>query len=113
MFKTPNKWHYMPLVARITPHWFHPLVCKMRGRAEVDTFPTLYRANKAADISRLAAGTSLEVISINRVEGRPEYLRINFVTYCLGIIYERLVNAHDSFAAFRVLLIGTLKKRER
>ena len=45
MFKTPNKWHYMPAIARVTPHWFHQFINYLRGRAEVDTFPTLYRAN--------------------------------------------------------------------
>ncbi len=25
-FRTPNKYHYVPLIARSTPHWFHKLV---------------------------------------------------------------------------------------
>ena len=44
LFKTPNKWHYMPTIARLTPHRFHQFVNKIRGRAEADTFPTRYRA---------------------------------------------------------------------
>lgn len=45
LFKTPNKYHYMPTIARLTPHAFHQYVNRLRGRAEVDTFPTRYRAN--------------------------------------------------------------------
>ena len=43
LFKTPNKTHYMPMIARITPHGFHRFVNRLRGRAEEDTFPTLGR----------------------------------------------------------------------
>jgi len=43
LFKTPNRRHYMPLIARMTPHRFHQFVNRLRGRDEVDTFPTVYR----------------------------------------------------------------------
>jgi hypothetical protein len=45
LFKTPNALHYMPLIARMTPHGFHRFVNKLRGRATIDTFPTRYRVN--------------------------------------------------------------------
>ncbi len=51
LFKTPNKTHYMPTIARLTPHRFHPFVNRIRGRAEADTFPTRYRANTYSDRS--------------------------------------------------------------
>ena len=111
MFKTPNKWHYMPTIARLTPHGFHQYVNKIRGRAEIDTFPTRYRANTKADITRLASQTGFDVISIDRVEGRPEYLRMTAPTYFLGMLYERVVNANKGLALFRVLLVGTMRKK--
>ena len=110
MFKTPNKWHYMPTIARLTPHRFHQYINRKRGREEVDTFPTLYRANTKGDVTRLARQSGFEVIQIDRIEGRPEYLRITPLTYLLGALYERLVNAFSLFAPFRVLLIGSLRK---
>lgn len=45
LFKTPNRTHYMPLIARMTPHKFHQFINRKRGRQETDTFPTRYRAN--------------------------------------------------------------------
>ena len=110
LFKTPNKWHYMPTIARVTPHRFHEYINRKRGREEVDTFPTLYRANTKGDVTNLAKQTSFDVIQIDRIEGRPEYLRINPVTYLLGALYERLVNTLTLFAPLRVLLIGSLRK---
>ena len=110
LFKTPNKWHYMPTISRITPHSFHEYVNKIRGREEVDTFPTRYRANSKGDVTRIAAQAGLQVHSIERIEGRPEYLRMTAPTYLGGLVYERLVNLTDVLAMFRILLVGAVKK---
>jgi len=110
LFKTPNKTHYMPMIARMTPHRFHRFVNRLRGRAEEDTFPTLYRANTAADVRKLAASAGLTVDRLERIEGRPEYLRITWPTYLLGAAYERVVNTFDFLAIFRILLIAQLRQ---
>lgn len=110
LFKTPNKWHYMPTIARLTPHGFHQYVNRLRGRAEADTFPTRYRANTKEVIVRLASEAGLTVERLEQIEGRPEYLRMTGLTYLFGVAYERLVNATEALAPFRVLLVGTLRK---
>ena len=111
LFKTPNKNHYMPLIARITPHRFHQFVNRLRGRAEIDTFPTLYRANSPRDVRMLAERCGCDVMRIDLIEGRPEYLRINVLTYICGIAYERLVNSTAMLSRFRVVMISGLRKR--
>jgi SAM-dependent methyltransferase len=110
LFKTPNKWHYMPLIARLTPHRFHQWVNRLRGRAVADTFPTMYLANTTGKVKRLARESGLEIVNIQRVEGRPEYLRMTWLTYVVGLCYERLVNSTNLLSPFRVLLIGQLRK---
>ncbi|MEZ5849063.1 MAG: class I SAM-dependent methyltransferase [Hyphomicrobiaceae bacterium] len=110
LFKTPNKWHYMPTIARATPHGFHQFVNRLRGRASVDTFPTRYRANTKGDVTRLAREAGLAVAEIERIEGRPEYLRMAAPLYLAGLAYERTVNAIGMLAPFRVLLVGTLRR---
>jgi SAM-dependent methyltransferase len=110
LFKTPNKWHYAPTIARWTPHGFHQWVNRLRGRHEEDTFPSCYRANSKFAIHRLANQCGLSIMSIERFEGRPEYMRLSWPTYVLGAAYERLVNANEVFAPWRVLLIGILRK---
>ena len=110
MFKTPNKWHYMPTIARLTPHVFHQFINRIRGRAEVDTFPTRYHANTKSDVKLLAQQSGFSQANISLIEGRPEYLRMATVTYLIGIFYERLVNSTEFLSSFRILLIGTLKK---
>jgi SAM-dependent methyltransferase len=110
LFKTPNKWHYMPTIARLTPHGFHQFINRLRGRAGEDTFPTRYRANSRGAVTKLAATAGLHVERIERVEGRPEYMRMTWPTYMLGAAYERLVNMSEVFATFRILLVGVLRK---
>lgn len=111
LFKTPNAYHYMPLIARLTPHRFHQYVNRLRGRKEVDTFPTRYRANSRRSVRRLASATGFEGVKLTLVEGRPEYMRIFAVTYIFGFLYERIVNSSKLFAGFRVLLMGDMVKR--
>jgi SAM-dependent methyltransferase len=111
LFKTPNKYHYMPLIARLTPTWFHGFYNKLRGRHEVDTFPTKYRANCSKDIARLAATCGYRVQSLEHIESRPEYLRIFWLSYVFGALYEKVVNGFSGLKGLRILLIGTLIKQ--
>jgi ubiquinone/menaquinone biosynthesis C-methylase UbiE len=90
--KTPNRFHYMPVIASITPLWFHKIFNRWRGREEVDTFPTLYRLNSRGAARRHAGTAGLEPEQLWTVEGRPEYLRMTPPTYLVGLIYERMVN---------------------
>lgn len=110
LFKTPNRSHYMPTIARLTPHSFHQLVNRIRGRAEVDTFPTLYRANCRKTVISIASQAGFGVDRIERIEGRPEYTRIAWPFYLLGAAYERLVNSTEALAGIRILLIAELRK---
>ncbi len=108
--KTPNRWHYVALIARFTPHRFHQFLNALRGRAEADTFPTRYLVNTRRAITRVAASAGLRIQRIELVEGRPEYLRISAATYAAGYLYERLVNRLPVLAPFRVVLMATLEK---
>ncbi|NLT68557.1 MAG: class I SAM-dependent methyltransferase, partial [Acidobacteria bacterium] len=110
LFKTPQKFHYVPLISKLTPHWFHEFINRLRGRAEMDTFPTRYFANTASDIAKYAARTGFKIVSIEQIEKRPEYLRINALLYFFGVLYERIVNSCGLLAPFRVILIGQLQR---
>jgi SAM-dependent methyltransferase len=112
LVKTPNQLHYVSGLASLTPTRFHQWFNRLRGRATVDTFPTLYRANSPRRLRALAREVGLEVVSIELIEGRPEYLRMSAVSYLAGLAYERAVNATSLLAPFRVVLIATFRKPE-
>lgn len=113
VFQTPNKRHYVPAIASLTPQRFHLWVNKRRGVPDRDTFPTLYRANTPGAIRRLAQRHDFAIECLSTVEGRPEYLRAFAPLYPLGILYERTVNATSFLAPFRVVMLAALRKTDR
>lgn len=108
--KTPNRNHYVPLISRCTPHWFHQWVNKLRGRESEDTFPTFYKANTRRDTSAWATRAGLESERIRLFEGRPEYLRSMALPYLAGWTYERAVNLLPGLSRFRVIIVSELRK---
>jgi SAM-dependent methyltransferase len=107
---TPNRWHYVPLVARLVPHRLHVAFNRWRGVDTRDVFPTAYRANTAGRLRSLAEGAGLAVERIDRSETEPEYLAFHVAPYALGVAYERLVNRFDALAALRVNLLLVARK---
>jgi SAM-dependent methyltransferase len=107
--KTPNRGHYVAVIAAMTPHAFHEWVNARRGRAAADTYPTYYRANSMGRLRALASETGFEAVDLGTWEGPPNYLRILPPVYPLGILYERVVNASPALAPFRAVLVSTLR----
>lgn len=110
LFKTPNKYHYVPLISMCTPHRFHQFINKLRGRDEQNTFPVHYRANSIKDIENLSDKAGFTECYVRTIEGRPEYLRFNVLTYLAGFLYEQIVNSADFLKIFRIVIIGWVKK---
>jgi SAM-dependent methyltransferase len=107
---TPNRRHYLPVFARLSPVSIHKRVNRFRGRAPEHTFPTHYRANSRGDFENLARDARLDVVEIETYEGRPEYLRHLAITYPFGFAYERLVNATELLRGFRISILGVFRK---
>src|SRR5208337_2206986 len=90
--KTPNAFHYAPLIAQVTPTSFHRFSSKMRGACEDDVFPTYYGFNTKKRQTKVALRTGFSVKEMHFFEGRPEYMRAMLPAYLLGVLYERAVN---------------------
>jgi SAM-dependent methyltransferase len=107
---TPSRWHYVTLGARWTPHWFHEVYNRWRGRSEEDTFPTTYPANTGPALSRVFESSGLETERIIRREMAPNYLVLAAPLFVAGVAYERLVNRYSVLAPLRIVLIGRFRK---
>jgi len=107
---TPNRRHYVPVLARLLPTGLHAAVNRRRGLGEHDVFPTLYRANTAADLHRLATGAGLHVERLEAFETEPEYLAFHPLAYAAGVLYERVVNRYGVLAPLRVSLLLVARK---
>lgn len=103
--KAPHKHHCMPLVASITPTWFHKIYNGSRGRESSNTIPTIYRADCEVDLRRQAPADRMAIEKTAFVEGRPEYLRMTFLTYLAKFAYERFVKSFELFSRFRCVSI--------
>lgn len=110
LIKTPNKYHYISMMALLTPTIIHKYYNKLRGRAEEDTYPTYYKINTKNTLYRIAKEAGFKVERFYLLEGRPEYMRLNIVTYLIGAFYERMVNLISPLSIFRVLIIAVLIK---
>jgi SAM-dependent methyltransferase len=113
LIHTPNRWHYVPIGAILTPTRFHIWYAGKLGREAVDVFPTRYRANDPKTVERLAARSGFRVSSLELFETRPAYLSFHPWAYRVGIAYERVVNRFDALARFRVNLLVDLEAVER
>lgn len=107
---TPNRFHYVPLVASLLPQRLHVRINRSRGVDAEDVFPTFYRANTAGRLRRLLEGAGLTVERLERFETEPEYLAFHPLAYALGVGYERLVNRFGLLAPLRVNLIAVARK---
>jgi SAM-dependent methyltransferase len=109
VFHSPNRFHYVALAARLTPHRFHVWFNAKRGLPETDTFPTFYRANSRRMIERLAARSAFRVAELELFEPKPSYLFFHPLAYRAGIAYGRLVSGREALRDFRCVLIGVLE----
>ena len=110
LFLTPNKWHYVCMAARCTPAWFHRVYNRWRGRAESDTFPTVYQLNSRSAIRRHFDEAGLLERELAMRECCPNYLTLWAPLFLLGVVYERLVNATGLFAFVRGNILGCFAK---
>ena len=110
LFLTPNKWHYVSLAARLTPHAFHGWYNKKRGREDDDTFPTTYLLNSRSDVKRRFRAAGFECEKLVMRECCPNYLILSMPTFLAGVAYERIVNATELCAGLRVNILGAFQK---
>lgn len=101
---TPNRYHYVSLIASVTPTTFHKWLNKRRGREIEDTFPTVYQMNTRGVLRRYFA-RGFECVRLETFEVAPNYLRFWTPAFLLGALYERIVNRFGWLAPFRVNIL--------
>ncbi len=114
IFRTPNLYHYVSLIARATPHWVHMgLVHRLDGRVSGerhDPYPTFHRMNSRQKIRQFAASIGFTVEELRMVEKEPSYGMVARPVFLLFMSYERIVNSTDALAGLRANIFGVLSK---
>lgn len=109
---TPSKYHYVSLLGRSLPHWFHERISELRGNAAHDAFPTRYIANSRAELTRQGKASALVLIEFIATEARPNYLMWSLPSFLLGVAYERVVNRFDTLSPLRSSIISVFERPE-
>jgi ubiquinone/menaquinone biosynthesis C-methylase UbiE len=112
-FRTPNSWHYVAIVAKLTPSWFHDLVANWaRGypSGAHDPWPTYYRLNSRKTVCAEGYNAGFERIDLRMWEPEPRYLVFNFLPFLVGVGYERIVNRYRMFEGLRAGILGRMVK---
>ena len=103
-FRTPNSWHYVSIIARLTSHSFHlRMANRARGKdtSSHEPYPTFFRANEYGRLKSLVDRAGLSIKHIQFVEKEPSYMRFSKSMFMLGLAYERTVNSSEVFRRFR------------
>lgn len=106
---TPNAWGYTTLLTRAVPKRFRrTLASWLQRRAPEDVYPTHYRANSKAALSKYIAAAALEVREITYLHSSPQL----FLVPALGIVEVVLIRllSKGALAPFRACLIGVFQK---
>ena len=115
LFRTPNLYHYVSVVSRLTPHRFHLFVAnRMRDMPEDshEPYPTFYKLNTRGAIRRAAHRAGLAVEQLSMIESEPMYGLSNRALFFVFMVYERIVNSARIFAGLRVNILGSVAKND-
>ncbi|MBU2603182.1 MAG: class I SAM-dependent methyltransferase [Actinobacteria bacterium] len=111
-FRTPNKYHYVTIGARIIPDRFHIVANRMRLLEGPASLPheTYYRLNSRGLISSELGKQGFVEVEARMVESYPSYLLFNRRLFALGTLYERFVNASPTLAWLRHTILIKARK---
>lgn len=110
-FRTPNRYHYVSLIAHFTPHWFHELLANpVRGLSSDahEPYPTFHRLNTEREIDTLANKVGFSQVVLRYVECEPSYLMFSTIPFLVGVLYERITNKFDRLSGIRANIFGRL-----
>lgn len=112
-FRTPNKYHYVAVISRLTPHWFHSAIAN-RARAlpaeAPEPWPTFYRLNSRRALTAAARRAGFRSVELRMIEAEPSYLQFHSIPFLIGIGYERTVNSTRLLAGARANIFGRFTK---
>jgi SAM-dependent methyltransferase len=89
--RTPNKWGYIAVFARLVPNRFHDAVLRVvqPRKKSIDTFPTLYRLNTRRDLLRYFPVHRFEHIVFEH-DAEPAYAASSILGWTLGVFLNRI-----------------------
>ena len=105
--RTPSKWSYVGIGARMVPNALHKRMLRWLWpeRSLADVFPTVYRLNSSSAIKRYFSPSQWEHFSYN-IDGPPKYHANNHTLFRIFDIVQTLTPP-----AFKTEMIILLRKK--
>ncbi len=90
--RTANKLGYVVALSRLIPNRIHTKVLNkvQPGRQDQDVFPTVYRCNTVGKLRHALKGLGFDACVYGH-NPEPSYLGFSFLSYALGVLYQRIV----------------------
>jgi len=115
IFRTPNLWHYVSLIAKATPQWFHKRTAnRVRNLPEEshDPYLTYHRMNTRYACRRILESSGFNIKVMKIIEAEPSYGMSSRLLFYPFMMWERLVNSSRIFECLRVniLCVATVRK---
>jgi 2-polyprenyl-3-methyl-5-hydroxy-6-metoxy-1,4-benzoquinol methylase len=113
IFRTPNLWHYLSLISRLTPHWFNEMVSNRIRNLPSDShnpYQTYYRINTRRACQRVFSKAGSEKVELITIEKNPLYRISSSASFLAFMCYERFVNISEYLAAIQVMILGAFRK---
>jgi ubiquinone/menaquinone biosynthesis C-methylase UbiE len=107
---TPNKYDYVSIIAAYTPYKLHrALVSRIFQVPADDVYPTLYRANTPARLTKELQAVGFHKQQLQTINHYPAYLFFSPVLFRLGVLYERMTSL-ELFRSLRGTLMAVFEK---
>ena len=106
---TPNLTGYTTTVTRLIPEGLRPMIAGLlQERKSEDVYPTWYRANTIAELTKLAEASGLHLASASTVESSAQLYRVPI----LGRLEERWLEfiRRQEWAAWRPVILTQFTK---
>ncbi len=111
IIRTPNRWHYVPIIAAVVPGSLAGrFISTFTSRSPEDVFPKVYRCNTERSIRRIVTQVGFSVERLVLIEKEPSYLTLCALLFRLGVLYERTVNWTTYLRYFRANIIAAFRK---
>src|SRR5437868_10362550 len=109
--RTPNRWHYVVLVASALPEFAQEILLeRFTPRKSEDVFPKFYRCNTEGMVRRLFVKAGFTVEELVLVEKEPTYLTRSAWLFRAGVWYESLVTSTDRLKSCRSNILARFRK---
>lgn len=112
IFRTPNLWHYVSIIAKCTPHWFHDRVAnRVRGLADDSHEPyhTYHRMNTKRSCRSILADAGFHIEVLKLIECEPSYGMSSRLLFYPFMAWERVLNSSSLLAGLRSNILCVAK----